>query len=334
MHSTNAHLQIALTGDVMLGRLVNSVLSSDRYTYVWCDTLQIIREADFRLINLECVISSKGTKWTKTWKPFHFRANAEAIEVLKTASIDYVSLANNHVLDYEVEAFLEMLELLDKNKIAYSGAGRNSQEAVSPAIVESRGIKLGIIALTDNQPEWEAKPDSLGVNYVPITLENDYERRLRRSIKDAQDKSDIVIVSCHVGPHFRQSPTSAYVNFAHKIIDLGADVYWGHSNHMPQGVEIYRNKPIMYDCGDFIDDYAIDPLYRNDLSFLFKLNVLDRHITDLELIPIKISDFKACTAPPWDANFLINRIVDQCDALGTHTQVEDNKIMISLSNSY
>jgi poly-gamma-glutamate capsule biosynthesis protein CapA/YwtB (metallophosphatase superfamily) len=51
---------------------------------------------------------------------------------------------------------------------------------------------------------------------------------------------------------------------------MGADIYWGHSNHIPQGIEIYKqNKIIMYDCGDFIDDYAVDPMYRNDLSSFF-----------------------------------------------------------------
>jgi poly-gamma-glutamate capsule biosynthesis protein CapA/YwtB (metallophosphatase superfamily) len=68
-------------------------------------------------------------------------------------------------------------------------------------------------------------------------------------------------------------PSSDYVNFAHMIIDMGADIYWGHSNHTPQGIEIYKqNKVIMYDCGDFMDDYAVDPVHRNDLSFLFLLN--------------------------------------------------------------
>lgn len=108
-------MKIALTGDVMLGRMVNSVLSLDKYTYVWCDIIQFMRQADLSLINLECVIASIGTEWTKTWKPFHFRAGLEAIEVLKKASIDYVSLANNHTLDYETEALMEMIDMLDKN---------------------------------------------------------------------------------------------------------------------------------------------------------------------------------------------------------------------------
>jgi poly-gamma-glutamate synthesis protein (capsule biosynthesis protein) len=330
MHHDNDDLQIAFTGDVMLGRLVNNVLSFDRHTYVWCDTLQTMREADLSFINLECVISSKGSEWKKTWKPFHFRADPDAIEVLKTASIDYVSLANNHTLDYESEALIEMLELLEKNKIVCSGAGRNLQEAMSPAILQVKKVKVGIVSLTDNQPEWEAKPDSPGVNFIPLTLENDYDNRLEECIKDAKIKSDIVVVACHIGPHFREVPSRAYINFAHHIIDLGADVYWGHSNHMPQGIEIYKNRLIMYDCGDFIDDYAIDADYRNDLSFLFLVNFTKNNVKEIELVPIKISEFKACTAPPWDADFIIQRMVNQCKVLGTDTVIKNRRLFISI----
>jgi poly-gamma-glutamate synthesis protein (capsule biosynthesis protein) len=323
-------MQISLTGDVMLGRLVNSVLSFDRYTYVWCDSLQLMREADLSLINLECVIASKGTEWTRTWKPFHFRAALEAIEVLKTASIDYVSLANNHTLDYEVEALMEMLDLLDKNRISHSGAGRNLREAADTAVLEMNGMKIGIISLTDNQPEWEAKADSPGVNFIPITLEDGYEARLEECVKNARNRSDLVIVSSHVGPHFRERPSQAYVNFAHKIIDLGADIYWGHSNHMPQGIEIYKKKVILYDCGDFVDDYAVDPYYRNDLSFIFLVNLKGESVSSIELVPIKISDMKACTAPPWDADFIIKRMIGQCKELGTSATVRERRIVIPL----
>ena len=297
-------MQILFAGDVMLGRLVNEVLANAQFTYVWGDTIDIIKRADFSLINLECPVSSKGKEWNKTFKVFHFRANLDAIQVLNSASIDYVSLANNHILDYDIEALLDTLDILDKNNISHSGAGRNLKEAMKPAIIEKKlklkpsnnhdsyynvhneevnnndnknTIRIGLISLTDNEPEWEAKYDQAGINYIPTALDPDrYYYRLQNYIENAKKQSDLVIVSSHVGPHFRETPSMKYVNFAHKIIDLGADIYWGHSNHMPQGIELYKhnnnNKIILYDCGDFIDDYAIDPEYRNDLSFIFLLH--------------------------------------------------------------
>jgi len=365
-------MQILFAGDVMLGRLVNKVLANAQFTYVWGNTIDIIKRADFSLINLECTISSNGKEWNKTFKVFHFRANLDAIQVLNSASIDYVSLANNHILDYDVEALLDTLDILDKNNISHSGAGRNLKEAIKPAIIEKKlkpntrnnhnyyynvdkkevnnynddnlknTMRIGLISLTDNEPGWEAKDDFAGINYIPITLEPDrYYYRLQNYIEKAKKQSDLVIVSSHVGPHFRETPSMKYVNFAHKIIDFGADIYWGHSNHMPQGIELYKhndnNKIILYDCGDFIDDYAIDSNYRNDLSFIFLLHFfMDRNSklsndnncnngnillqnSMMELIPTKITNFMVNTIPvdDNDTDIIINIMAKRCSLLGT-----------------
>ncbi len=377
-------MQILFAGDVMLGRLVNKVLANAQFTYVWGDTIDIIKRADFSLINLECPVSSKGKKWNKTFKVFHFRANLDAIQVLNSASIDYVSLANNHILDYDIEALLDTLDILDKNNISHSGAGRNLKEAMKPAILEKKlkpkpsnnnnpfhnvytekvnnndniknTIRIGIISLTDNEPEWEAKDDLAGINYIPAILDPDrYYYRLQNYIEQAKTQSDLVIVSSHIGPHFRETPSVKYVNFAHKIIDFGADIYWGHSNHMPQGIELYKhnnnNKIILYDCGDFIDDYAIDSNYRNDLSFIFLLHFLiDKNSklsknnntnnsgnillqnSMIELIPTKISNFMVNTIPTDDndADLIIKRMAKRCSFLGTKYFIDEKKKRIKI----
>lgn len=377
-------MQILFVGDVMLGRLVNNVLPNENFTYVWGNTIDIIKNADFSLINLECAISSKGKEWKKTFKVFHFRANPDAIKVLNSASIDYVALANNHILDYDVEALVDTIDLLDKYDISHSGAGKDLKEAIKPAFIEKKikinqdngnlffkgknkksnvkkyenikdSIKIGLISLTDNQPEWEANPNSPGVNYIPLTLEESkYSNRLENSILEAKKQSDLVIVSSHVGSHFRNMPSTEYMNFAHKIIDCGADIYWGHSNHIPQGIEIVKKennkKIILYDCGDFIDDYAIDPNYRNDLSFIFLLNfhpennfksnnnsnnqsnmILKNCI--IELIPTKISNFRVNSIPltDEDIDLIINRMAERCSCLGTDFSIDDKKKRIRIS---
>jgi poly-gamma-glutamate capsule biosynthesis protein CapA/YwtB (metallophosphatase superfamily) len=319
---------IALTGDVMLGRLVNSVLDNNRHAYVWGDTLDIIRNTDLSLINLECVISSRGAEWTKTFKMFHFRANPVAIKVLNTASIDYVSLANNHTMDYGEEALQEMLELLDNNGINRSGAGLNLKEASDYAILKVGSKKVAVLSLTDNQPEWEASQTSPGINYIPLSSNGYYLDRVRSSIKHARENADIVVGSCHVGSHFREFPSSEYVIFAHRLIDFGVDIYWGHSNHMPQGIEIYKGKPIIYDSGDFIDDYAIDWYYRNDLSFLFVMKIETIRPESIELVPVRIHDFQASIESLSDAQLVNQRMIERCERLGTSCEIKGNKRLI------
>ena len=382
-------MQIFFSGDVMLGRLVNNVLAKNEFSYVWGDTIDIIKGSDFSLINLECSISLRGKEWNKTFKVFHFRAHPDAINVLTSAAIDYVALANNHTLDYDVEALLDTVNLLSKNNIYHSGAGKNLEEAMEPAFMKKKlklksskisstfnydyeennnsknTITIGVISLTDNEPQWEAKGNSAGINYIPITLDSKkYYYRLKNCIEKVRKQSDLVIVSSHVGPHFREKPSEKYVNFAHTILEFGADIYWGHSNHMPQGIEIYRHnsdkdnnnsninnnkKIIMYDCGDFIDDYAIDSNYRNDLSFIFLLhlnidkknyqlgnnnnnannnkeNVLLRNGI-IELIPIKINEFRVNTIPfdDSDADLIIAKMFKRCTNLGTKCLIDKKK---------
>ncbi|MGN6346111.1 MAG: CapA family protein, partial [Candidatus Nitrosocosmicus sp.] len=214
-------------------------------------------------------------------------------------------------------------------------------------------IRIGVVSLTDNQPEWEATKETPGINYIPITLsskeeeDNKYLDRLQFCIDNVKKNSDIVVVSSHVGPHYRENPSFIYIKFAHKIIDLGADIYCGHSNHMPQGIEIYKNKIIMYDCGDFIDDYAVDPYHRNDLSFIFLIHIDDLKkedgdmdnksnsfkIKEIELIPTIIHDFKANFAMLDDAEIASSNMVKRCNYLKTRCVVDNNskRIKIPLS---
>jgi len=92
-------LQLLLLGDCMLGRLVNEVLENAPPEYPWGDTLPILHSADWRICNLECVISDQGAPWPVYPKVFHLRSAAKNIAVLDAAWMNGVSLANNHVLN-------------------------------------------------------------------------------------------------------------------------------------------------------------------------------------------------------------------------------------------
>ncbi|MFQ5957086.1 MAG: CapA family protein, partial [Candidatus Brocadiales bacterium] len=116
---------LAITGDVMLGRNVNEFITSHGLSYPWGDMLPAIRQADLRLINLECAITAHERHWSETPKVFFFRTRPKNIGVLKTAGIDFVCLANNHILDFREEGLVETLEVLDRAGIAHAGAGRD-----------------------------------------------------------------------------------------------------------------------------------------------------------------------------------------------------------------
>ncbi len=280
----------------MLGRLVNDLLRLKSPDYPWGDTKILFDQADWRACNLECVISDRGRPWGITPKAFHFRSDAKNIATLKSARIDAVSLANNHTLDFEYDAMFEMLRLLDEAGIQHSGAGMDLAHAAAPAISCVGGVRIGMIAMTDNQPEWEARPAHPGILYSPIDETDDRAQLIIHALRDMRTRVGVAIVSVHWGPNWGYWPLAAHVRFGRALVDAGADIVFGHSGHVFQGVEIYKQRPIIYCAGNFIDDYAVDEVERNDESFVFVAEIVGSRIQRLRLHPTSIANYQATMA--------------------------------------
>jgi len=114
---------------------------------------------------------------------------------------------------------------------------------------------------------------------------------------------------------------------AHQLIDIcGVDLIHGHSSHHVQGIEIYKNKVIIYGCGDFVDDYAVDDEYRNDLSFLYRL-YLDTEThrwKRLELLPTRIKHFQVNRAIGDDKTWLTKTIRKLSNKYLTNIQIDNS----------
>ncbi len=328
-------MRIALTGDVMLGRLVDEYIIQNRSVRpeaLWSDVLPIMLAADARLINLECVISSQGEEWEPGTKAFHFRARPRAIDFLKAAKIDAIALANNHVLDYGPEALLDCFQLLDRAGIARTGAGATVDEALAPAFIGLPEGRIALLALTNNEPEWEATRTKPGVTYVAYNergLKEPYRSRIAQALVAARRQAHLVIVSAHVGPNWG-APSRAMQALARELLDMGADCYWGHSNHTPQGIEVYKGKAILYSTGDFIDDYLVDKGERNDLSFLFMLEGDAQRIIRIRLYPTCIEDMSVRLASEQERLFLMRTMQARCKTFGTVMDVEGQAATITV----
>jgi poly-gamma-glutamate capsule biosynthesis protein CapA/YwtB (metallophosphatase superfamily) len=318
-------ITLALTGDVMLGRGVNETLRAARPEEPWGDVLPLLRSADLRIINLECAVTEHERPWSRTRKVFHFRADPLAIEVLRAARIDACSLANNHTLDFEEEGLLDTLARLYAAGIGYAGAGRDLEEAGRPVLLDG-GVAL--VAFTDNEPPFAARPDKPGTNYLPVSLEPEVLHRVEEAIEAAREAgAETVVFSNHWGPNMVERPREIFRRFARAVVDLGADVYYGHSAHVFQGVEIYRGKPILYDTGDFIDDYAVDPRLRNDRSFLFRVSVDGGEVRRLELFPVSLPYARVELARGAEREAILDRMVALSSEMGiTFARHEDRLV--------
>lgn len=324
---------LGLTGDVMLGRLVDQQQREREPPAIWGDLLEMLCDLDGLLINLECCLSTRGHSWRRTHRPFHFRADPGwAIPALEAAEVSCCTLANNHVLDFEEPALQDTLDELAAAGIETVGAGMNLDEALEPASFYVGETTVAVIACTDNTPEYAADEDSPGVAYVQIDPDNPQTRARALTMIDRALDSDpnILIASLHWGPNMVETPSSAFESFGRWLIDHGVDLVHGHSAHIFQGIEIVRDRPILYDTGDFVDDYRIDPELRNDRSFLFELTIENRHPTQLRLRPTEIRDCQVKFADKTAAEWSRYRMLDLCGPYGTHFEQHKGDLILEL----
>lgn len=297
-------ISIGIAGDVMLGRNMDAVIRKKGYAYPWGNTLPLFHDADIRIMNLENAFTHSAREVSKA---FNFKAHPDVVKSLQVAGINVVNLANNHIMDYSAEGLYETLETLDNAGIHHVGAGRNTSEASAPCILQLAGIKTGILGMTDNEPSWKAFPGKAGTNYIDLDAERDRSWALD-AVQELKKGVDVLIVSIHWGPNWNLWPSRQQVNMAHAMIDYGADLIHGHSAHNFQGIEWYHNKPILYDTGGFVDDYAVRLPYRNDHSFFYTLELEGNSLRKLKLTPVVIRHCQVNLAKGEDARWCLDNI--------------------------
>lgn len=313
-------ITIGLAGDLMLGRLVDEFLQNVTPAYVWGDLLPFFRSTDFNLLNLECAFT-KSEKHVP--KVFNFKSDPKNVEVLREAKIDLVNLANNHTLDYSEEGLLETLSTLEQAEISFVGAGRRWSQAISPAIFEREGIKIAVLGCTDNEPTWKAGISKPGIFYLKVGDGS----QIFDSIAKLRPLVDLLILSIHWGPNMKERPSKEFKEFAHELLERGVDIIHGHSAHIFQGIEVYKEKKlILYDTGDFVDDYAVDPYLRNDLSFFFMVKANVKGLLSLQLIPTQISNFQVNVMKPENAQDMLKRMQDLSKEFGTRLKANMGKL--------
>lgn len=315
MEPTRAEMEsqqilIGLMGDVMLGRLVDEAIPSVGYAYPWGDLLDVLRSTDLNLVNLETTLTTSAEGADKV---FIFKAAPDRVQVLQEARIDVCNLANNHILDFGGPGLMETIQVLDSVGIGHVGAGGTFQDAAAPAVVERRGISVGILGYTDNEPGWAAGDGRPGTNVISV----DDVDRVGADIEALRGRVDVLIVTIHWGPNMRLRPSPEFRRFAQAAIDAGADVFHGHSAHVFQGIEARGRGLILYDTGDFVDDYAVDPRLRNDLSFLYLVRVDRTGVMGLDLIPVRIANLQVNRAVGDDYRLAVDRITGLSAEFGT-----------------
>jgi poly-gamma-glutamate synthesis protein (capsule biosynthesis protein) len=323
--------RIGFVGDVMLGRSVNDHWLGADPAGVWGSTLDRLRELDGLVANLECCISDRGRPWPN--KTYSFRAHPDfAVPALEAAGASIASLANNHVLDFREPALRDTRAHLQNAGIAHPGAGPDRETAFAPTVVDVGGLTVATIALTDQWRAYAATENGPGTAYTRLDRADPVTRSLVRDALDrANDRDpDLVVATLHWGPNWETAPDATQVGFARWLIDQGVDVVHGHSAHVLQGVEVYRGRPIVYDAGDFVDDYVHKTGFHNKRSALFELVVTDGRLEALRLVPIEIRDETATLAGDPAAAWVRETMRARSTAFGTTIERAGDGLAIPL----
>jgi poly-gamma-glutamate synthesis protein (capsule biosynthesis protein) len=314
-------MKLALAGDTMLGRKVAEAMTqAGPEALVADEVVAITRAADLFVLNLECCISERGTPWPELGKPFFFRAPAAATEVLTRLGVDCVTLANNHALDYGPEALLDTFEYLQAAGIDWVGAGRALDEARAPAVLEADGLRLAVIGCSDHPRDFAAAPASPGIAYVDLRRGLDWLPAVIR-----RPDVDFVLVAPHWGPNMNPEPLPYVRRAAAALRRAGATLIAGHSAHVFHGVQ----PGVLYDLGDFLDDYAVDSVLRNDLGLLFLVTLDRQGPLRLEAVPLKLEFCHTRLAVGDEAAWIRRRFRALCSALGTEVAEEEGRMVVA-----
>ena len=252
LDANKANSTVSIVGDVSLadnwyimpqyderGQGVKGILSED--------TLSILKKSDVTIVNSEFTVSNRGTPMAG--KQYTFKANPERLSIYKEMGVDMVTLANNHVYDFGGEAFLDMLDEFDKIEMPRIGAGHNLEEAMTPYYYVLNGYKVAFLNATRAEKYLltpGATEDSPGVFrcYDPTNMIN--------KIKSIREETDYIVTIIHYGTEGSHDLEEEQISSSHQYIDAGSDIVVGHHAHNLQGVEIYNDKPIIYNLGNFI----------------------------------------------------------------------------------
>ncbi len=340
-----------LAGDVMTGRGVDQIMthsvppvlrepyvkSADVYVklaekasepipdnvapeYIWGDALEELAEIrpDARIINLETAITTSDDWWPD--KQIHYRMHPANVDVLCALPADVCILGNNHVMDFGYAGLHETVAVLRQAGLRTAGAGPNADVAAAPAVIEGAFGRLLVFSYaspTAGVPiAWSAGAGRPGVN-VLADLGPRSVHSVIENIERHRRPGDRVVVSLHWGSNWGYGVSRSHREFGHRLVDAGvADLIHGHSSHHPKSIEVYKGRPILYGCGDLLNDYEGirgKEKYRSDLVLMY-FPRLDKEgsLASLHMAPMRTHRFRLVRATKEEAGWLTTTLDRQC----------------------
>jgi poly-gamma-glutamate synthesis protein (capsule biosynthesis protein) len=297
------------------------------FSYIWGDALDVFARVapDVRIVNLETAVTTSDAYWPG--KQIHYRMHPANIPCLTAAHIDCCVLSNNHVLDWGYAGLVETLDTLSKVQVKTAGAGRNLAEAEAPAVLDVAGKGRVLVWAFGTESSgvprsWAATPEQPGVNLL-TDFSDATVRGIADKVRARKQDRDIVVVSVHWGGNWGYSVPPEQQQFAQRLLnEAGVDIVHGHSSHHPKGIEVFRGKPILYGCGDLLNDYegiSGYEAFRADLTLMYfvTMDPDTRTLERLTMTPMQCKRLRVNHAPAAEAQWLRDTLNREGRKFGT-----------------
>ena len=233
---------------------------------------EVLERADYRIFNLEVPLTDKATPIEKAGP--NLIASTKSVFGLKQLGIDFLTLANNHILDQGEQGLWSTTELLLKSGIAYAGIGHTPSEAAKPHIVESDGKKIGIYCCAEHEFSIVGKQKGGANPFDPLdSLDH---------IMNIKAQCDYVICLYHGGKEHYRYPSPNLQKTCRKIVEKGADLVVCQHTHCIGCEEKWQGGTIVYGQGNFLFDHSESEFWQT--SVLVSVNVAEKQI---EYVPIQ-----------------------------------------------
>ena len=235
-------MYVVLLGDFLPGASAASVIGQKGYNYLFDGIRPQTRGTDTLFLNLETPLSHRGRALEK--KTYTFRSSPDVASVLRQERVYAVTLANNHILDFGVDALADTFTSLRQSGVSFTGAGQNWYEASLAALVNTPVGTVRFIGFSNTFPEiYWAKKDRPGTLYGS-------EKAVSTALTRYRDTGPLV-AAFHWGAELMTEPKEYQVDLARLAIDSGATLVVGHHPHVPQPIDVYKGVPILYSLGNF-----------------------------------------------------------------------------------
>lgn len=300
------------------------------FAYIWGDALAELARVgtDARIVNLETSVTVAEDARPGTG--IHYRMHPANAPSLTAAGIDCCVLANNHVLDWGPRGLAETLQTLHQAGIRTAGAGRDDVEAAAPAVVEVPGRGRVLVFAVGMESSGVSREVAAGKGRPGVNRLEDLAGQsvdtMARQVGAVKRPGDIVVASVHWGGNWGFDIPHEQQTFARRLIDAaGVDVVHGHSSHHVKGIEVYRDRPILYGCGDFLTDYegiGGYEAFRGDLGLMYfpTLDAASGRLLHLAMTPTLTRHFRVARAPEEGVRWLLTVLNREGQRFGTRVK--------------